>query len=103
MQEILKNHIESYTTYGNRDQTLRENNEYQELEKKIESLKDEILKLIQDDSAKEAASSLFDEMDELIFYQTEISEKDVYEFGFYTGLKLGIDSIKCNKVTNVNR
>ena len=99
MQKILEDYLKNYINFGNRDQELSHNKEYIQICNNIIHLEKKIIKNLSINIDEDEANELIKELDNLFWKRSDITEKDAFELGFYTGLNIGIES--CNTAKKI--
>lgn len=91
MHKMLKDYLENYTDFGNREKELEKNKEYVEIEKNIDKLKKDIAFQLSKAIDEGDAWDLIRDLDELFWEKSQIAERDIFEFGFHAGLSIAMD------------
>lgn len=97
MQKILEDYLKNYINFGNRNQKLNQNIEYTQIFNNIIHLEKKIIKKLLMNIDEDEANELIKELDNLFWKRSDITEKDAFELGFYTGLNIGIESYNAAK------
>ena len=99
MQKILEDYLKNYINFGNKNQKLNQNKEYMQIFNSVIHLEKKIIKNLSIIIDEDEANELIKELDNLFWKRSDITEKDAFELGFYTGLNIGIES--CNTAKKI--
>lgn len=98
MHKMLDDYFENYKCFGNRDKLLDEDKEYIQLRKNINELKEKIYSKLSKVLDEKDTDDLLDKLDNLYWDVKEISEKDAFEFGFHTGMQIGMNVVSSQRI-----
>lgn len=96
MHKMLEVYLNDYLNDITREKKLMKIKEYEEIQKELNELHDEIIKLLEKEIGHDVAYDFIFKLDELNWYITEYEIKDAFEYGFNAGLQIGVNA--CKKV-----
>ena len=99
MHKMLEVYLENYLVDITREKKLMKIKEYEEIQKELDELHHEIIKLLEKEIGHDVAYDFIFKLDELNWYITEYEIKDAFEYGFNAGLQIGLNVYKKENVS----
>ena len=92
MHKMLKDYLSTYTIYGNREELMKEDYEFKDVEERIEAAQNTLIAYIKGHETKDDVEKIIRDLDCLYWEKANLMEADIFEFGFNEGLKIGIEA-----------